>query len=59
MALKYVEKKVERYNPELGRPDVNPYAMMIPNPQGGYVSYKDYMELKKAYDDVWEELGVD
>ena len=56
----YLNKKVERFNPSLGNPNIlKPYAMMLEDPQGGYVSYKDYMELKKSYDEVWEELGRD
>ena len=59
MSLTKLNKQVTRYNPALGRPDVTPYAMMMTDPRGGWVSYEDYMKLMKAYDEVWEELGVD
>lgn len=40
------KKQVTRYNPELGRPDVTPYAMMMENERGRYISYSDYQILE-------------
>ena len=48
--------KVTRYYPTLGRSDVNPYAMMMPNPNGGWVEYNDYLKLLKEYNKLCEKL---
>lgn len=37
-------KTPQRYKPALGRPDVTPYAMMLSDPQGRYVTYEDYLK---------------
>ena len=40
-----MSKKLYRYNPSLGRPDVSPYAMMISDKDGGYVKFEDIKHL--------------
>ncbi len=54
-----INRKPQRWSPELGRPDVNPYAMMLPNPNGGWVEYKDYLKLLEAFDELYEDFGRD
>jgi hypothetical protein len=52
-------RKPQRWSPELGRPDVNPYAMMLPNPNGGWVEYKDYLKLLEVLDDALDIIERD
>ena len=51
--------KVTRYSPSLGGPDVTPYAMMMTNPNGDWVEYKDYLKLLREYNELWENYTAD
>lgn len=47
---------ITRYSPSLGRPDVTPYAMMMPSIDGNWVSYEDYKQLQKEVEQLKSRL---